>query len=196
MAYISDNEIPLYTSMPGITIKDIEDATALIDAHKGRSFIEKTFVEQSKLSKKNSVYGHVFKGKLKHLPRVTIEEVKAYTSSPFGGETEVFYDISCLRFDSDDEPYFNFIPQQINAHNIFPSAPPLVITVTYTAGYAKNNIPVDLKKATGFLADNLKRTGGTLKWKSRSDFDMNITLADDGIFTTEIRKLIELVRLS
>ena len=52
------------------------------------------------------------------------------------------------------------------------------------------------KRKANRRADNLKRNGGTMSWKSREDFDCKITLSDNAIFTAEIRQIVDLVRLS
>ena len=194
MAYLTLEEIPLYcTTVPGITMDLIETASLLIDAHKGQSFTPKTYTEPSKLSKKRGDYGYVYKGKLKHLPRASIVSVVSYVPSQFGGETMVSYDPMSLRFDEDDSLYFQFVPQN-SPNNPFATLPPSQLIVNYTAGYEV--IPVDLKRVTGLLAENLKKNGGTFSWKSRDDFDMKITLTDSSIFPMELKKIIDMVKLS
>jgi hypothetical protein len=194
MAYLTELEIPLYTTFPGVSMATVESASILIDAYEGSTFNSKEYTEPAKLSKKRTPYGDVFKGKLKHLPRVEILEVTSYILSPFGGEFLQTYDPTQLRFDEDIMPYFTFILQQGDTHSIFPSPPPYQLIVKYSAGYAE--VPEELKRATGLLADNLKRNGGTYKFTSRDDFDCKITLSDDGIFTREIKQVIDLVKLS
>ena len=45
------------------------------------------------------------------------------------------------------------------------------------------------------LACNLKQVGGTLKWQSRDDYDVKVTLSSEGVFTNEIKNLVKSVPL-
>ena len=193
MAYLTEAEIPLYcTSVPGIDISLVETASVLIDAYKGQSFFAKEYVEQSKLTRKRGQYGDVYKGKLRHFPRTEVVLVKTYVPSAFGDEQEVTYNTSCLRFDGDESLYFQFIPQR-TSNSPFATAIPMDLTIVYTSGYTIDNIPESLKRATGLLAENLKKNGGTFKWVSRDDFDCKITLADSSIFPMELKQMVNLV---
>lgn len=189
-------EIPLYcTTVPGITIDTIETASVLIDAYKGQSFMSKEYTENTKLTKKRGQYGDEYRGKLRHMPRISVKLLKSYVPSAFGDEQEMIYEPKSLRFDGDESLYFQFMPQQ-SMNSPFKTMPPQSLIVTYTAGYTVDTIPVELKRVTGLLAENLKKNGGTLKWKSRNDFDMMITMADDSIFPMELKQMVNLVRLS
>ena len=194
MAYLAEEEIPLYTTFPGVSLANVEAASILIDAYEGSTFLSKEYTEPSRLSKKRTPYGDVFKGKLKHLPRVEVISVTSYIPSVFGGEQLVTYDPSQLRFDEDAMPYFTFVQGNTGSHSMIPAPPPYQLIVKYSAGY--EDAPEELKRATGLLADNLKRNGGTYKFTSRDDFDCKLTLAKDGIFTSEIKQIIDLVKLS
>jgi|WetSurMetagenome_2_1015567.scaffolds.fasta_scaffold269915_2 hypothetical protein len=191
MAYLTESEITSYTTLPSVTMTNVESASLLIDAYMGSTFASKEYTEVSRLSKKRTPYGDVFKGKLKHLPRINVVSVTAYVPSPFGDEALVTYDPVQLRFDEDVLQYYTFIPQRTV---FFPSPPPYQLIIKYNAGYT--TYPEELKRATGMIADSLKKFGGTMNWKSRDDFDCKITLANDSIFTPEIKALIDLVRLS
>jgi hypothetical protein len=194
LGYLTQDEILGYCTFPGVTLDTVASASVLIDAYEGSTFLSKEYTEPAKLLKKRTPYGDVYKGKLKHLPRVEVTSVTSYTPGPFGGEQLVTYDVGRLRFDEDIMPYFTFTMQAFSIHSIFLTPPPYQLIVSYKAGYAV--IPEELKRATGMLADNLKRNGGLFKWTSRDDFDVKITLADDGIFTREIKQIIDLVKLS
>jgi len=192
--YITDDEITTYTTMPGVTSADIANATLVIDSYKGRSFWSQTYTEQARLKKKHSMYGDIFKGRLKHLPRVSVSSITSRVPSPLGGFTTETYDTSCLTFDDDEYQYFTFYPQVTTS--VFPTIPPELITVAYTAGYTTDTLPTELKRACGLIADNLKKNGGFFNWLSRDDFDMKITLAqNDRILTLDIKKMIDLVKL-
>ena len=192
MAYLTEQEITLYTSMPGISMAEVNAASILIDAYEGESFSSKRYTEVVKLSKKRTPYGDVYRGKLKHLPRINVVDVASYVPTAFGDEQLVSYDPGQLRFDEDSLQYFTFIPKRSIGYSY--DSTPYQLIVKYNAGY--DVYPEELKRATGLLADNLKRNGGTMSWKSREDFDCKITLSDNAIFTAEIRQIVDLVRLS
>lgn len=194
MGYLSETEIPVYCTLPGITMVDIENASLLIDAYKGTSFFARTYIEQSRLSKKRTPYGDVFKGKLLHMPRLSVDKIESYIPSPFGDEQLVEYNVDSIRFDDTDAGYYTFLHRKMPGP--FASALPYQLIVSYTAGYTQDNIPETLKRVTAQLAQNLKRNGGTMKWVSRDDFDVKITLAKDGVFTTDLRQAVDMVRLS
>lgn len=171
---------------------EVNAASILIDAYEGESFSSKRYTEVVKLSKKRTPYGDVYRGKLKHLPRINVVDVASYVPTAFGDEQLVSYDPGQLRFDEDSLQYFTFVPRRGVGYSY--DSTPYQLIVKYNAGY--DVYPEELKRATGLLADNLKRNGGTMSWKSREDFDCKITLSDNAIFTAEIRQIVDLVRLS
>lgn len=195
MAYLTEAEIPVYTSIPGITMQLIETASILIDAYKGTSFMLKRHTESSKLTKKRGAYGDEYRGKLRHSPRIEVELLKSYVPSAFGDEQEIIYPSESLRFDGDESLYFQFIPRT-SMNNPFGTMPPKTLSVTYTSGYTESTIPTELKRVTGLLADNLKKNGGTFAWKSRQDFDCTMTLADASIFPMELKQMVNMVVLT
>lgn len=195
MAYLTESEIPMYTTIPNIDMQLIETASTLIDAYKGCSFMSKEHVESTKLSKKRGQYGDEYRGKLKHLPRTSVSLVKSYVPSAFGDEQEMVYPEKCLRFDGDESLYFRFIPT-LNNNSPFATPTPQNIIVTYSSGYTESTIPDALKRVTGLLADNLKKNGGTFSWKTRDDFDCKITLADSSIFPMELKQMVNMVVLT
>ena len=195
MAYLTSAEIASYTNLPGITEADIANASLIIDSYKLMSFNSKEYTEKVTLKKKNARYGEEYKGKLLHIPRCEILEIYANVRSYFGGTVKQSYDPSCLEFDSDELWYFTFYPEQISNVNPFPTIPPTHLYVRYRAGY--DQIPEALKRATGILADNIRKNGGFQKWQSRTDFDMTIQLVkNEGLLTSEIKQLIDLVQLT
>jgi hypothetical protein len=201
--YLTEAEISKYTRSPGLTINEVEQASAIINSYIGRSFGPTEHTEQPKLSKKNSGYGKVHKGKLRHSPRVNILEVTAMVPSYFGGLQKVDYGIDSLWFDDDEFDYFTFMHSAtMNTHtsivnqSIFATPMPSVITVKYTSGYTE--IPEEIKRACGMVMDAVKSNGGTVAWKSRSDFDMTVVLRDseDPIMTNTVIRLLNSVKLS
>jgi hypothetical protein len=189
MAYLIESEITTYCTIPGITMNDIENASLAIDGYKGMSFYSTQHTETAKLLKRRTPYGNILKGKLKHIPRISVVEVKAKTIGIFGGLEDTTYDPNCLIFDEDDLQYFTFIEPQ----NIKPTIPPQQLVITYTAGY--ETIPDSLKRITGLIADSIKRNGGFNNWKARSDFDMQIQFSEQGILTNDIKRMIDAVKL-
>lgn len=201
--YLLETEITKYCASPGLTLDDVNVASATIDSYVGRSFGIVTHTEQAKLTKKNSPYGKVFKGKLRHFPRVTITSITAKVPSYFGGLETAVYDPTNLWFDDDQFEYFTFLPPAMGNMGIATVSPalfakpiPVALDITYTSGYTI--IPDEIKIACGQVMDAIKINGGTTTWKSRTDFDMSIILSDneDPILSNTTIKLLELVRLS
>ena len=54
-------------------------------------------------------------------------------------------------------------------------------------------IPEQLKRACGILACNIKQMGGVMRWKQRDDYDIKVTLSDEGVFTEEIKVIFRLL---
>ena len=196
MAYLTEAELSAYTSIPGITLQDATNASLLIDSYRGTSFLEKTYVELVKLSKKKLGCMTVFKGKLLHYPRVSIVSITSKVPSPFGGTQDTAYASSSLSFDAEDEPYFTFYSNTTNVHSVFPQVPLLVLTVEYTAGYKV--IPESLKVICGLLCDGIKQNGGFRMYKSRTDYDMSCAFSDkeDSVLTNNICKMIDAIPLA
>jgi hypothetical protein len=198
MAYLKEEEITSYTNLPGITMADVIRASELVDSYKGQTFLAKEYKnEVQKLKKKRQGYYETYRGQLNHLPRITITSITSDVPTPFGGFTKQTYNPSLIEFDADDEEYFSFMPQTDNQHNIFPSAPPSVIKVTYTAGYTSDNIPEALKVACGLICDNAKQNGGYRGFKSRTDFDLTIAFSEkeDPVLSSNVIRLINSVVL-
>ena len=70
---------------------------------------------------------------------------------------------------------------------------PKAVNVTYTSGYATP--PEAVKRATGILACNIKQMGGVMRWKSRDDYDIKVTLGNEGVFTEEVRSILGTVEV-
>lgn len=185
--YLTEDEIPLYCGLiSGVKTEHIEAATTLIDAFKGRSFYPMEHTERVEL--KHNRVDHEFRGKLKHFPRVSIEKVTAKTHGFFGDDT-LSLDADTLDFDDDESLYFTFeFPQSFMFRK-----PPKYLKVTYKSGYEE--IPEAVKRACGILACNIKQMGGTLRWKSRDDYDVKVTLSDSGVFSPEIENILRGVEI-
>ena len=186
-SYVAEDEIEKYCGLAAkVTMAHVEAASVLIDAYKGCTFRPRKWAERVDLTYKRTM--EETRGKLKHFPRIKIDKVEAKTRSAFGVE-KLAFDESCLEFDSETSPYFSFyLPPSV----LFRKAPKTII-VNYTSGYEE--IPEAIKRATGMLACNIKQMGGVLRWKSRDDYDIKVTLGNEGVFTQEIKEIIAGVRL-
>jgi hypothetical protein len=199
--YLTEDEIVKYTKSPGLTMGDVEQASTIIDSYIGRSLGVIAHTESVKLTKKNSQYGKAYKGKLRHLPRVEVTEVSAMVPSYFGGLVKAEYDKGSLWFDDEDFEYFTFMQTSTSAQssivpqNIFGTPTPSTITVKYSSGYTV--IPDEIKRACGMVMDAVKSNGGTVAWKSRTDFDMSCVLRDneDPILTNTVIRLLRSVNI-
>ena len=56
-------------------------------------------------------------------------------------------------------------------------------------------IPEQLKRACGILACNIKQMGGVMRWKQRDDYDIKVTLSDEGVFTEEVKVMLRGVEI-
>ena len=182
MSYLTSDEIATYCGLStGVTMDHVEAASALIDAYKGCSFAPTKHTEHVTLNYKRS--SGDTRGKLKHFPRIEVGTVTAKTRSPFGSET-IAIDSDSLEFDDDESLYFTFtMPRSMMFREV-----PKAVSVTYTSGYAV--IPEAVKRATGILACNIKQMGGVMRWKSRDDYDIKVTLGNDGVFTEEVKAIL------
>lgn len=182
MNYLTEEEIPEYCGLfMGVTLDHVEAASVLIDAYKGCSFEPKKHIEKVELNYKRTTQEN--RGKLEHFPRIEVISVKANLQSPFGLE-KVELDTHCLDFDDDESHYFTFVmPRQL----MFRSMPKSLI-VTYTSGYVVP--PEPIKRACGILAGNIQQMGGVLRWKSRDDYDIKVTLGNEGIFSSEVKAIL------
>ena len=185
MSYLKESEIPLYCGLvSGVTMDHVEDATTLINAYKGVSFLPQKYVERTEIKWKLDEY----RGKLNHFPRITIDKVIADVKSIFG-EQKIELPASCLEFDDDRSLYYTFhMPRELMFRKV-----PKKLQVTYTCGY--NELPEQLKRACGMLACNIKQMGGVMRWKMRDDYDIKVTLADEGVFTEEIKVMLRGVEI-
>lgn len=199
MNYITTDEVSTYCTSSGITEKDIRDASATVDSYAQRSYGVLEFTEQVSLKKSRGY----LKGKLRHYPRVTIEEVTARVLSPTGVRLNS-YDTSSIYFDDPEFEYFTFLPQQSGVTPAFAmTAPfelwhspvPTQLIVKYTSGY--ETIPEELKIATGMVIDAIATNGGITTWKSKTNFDMTVVLSDkdDPVMSAGIRKILDGLRL-
>ena len=182
MIYLTEAEIPEYCGLfAGVTLDHVEAASVLIDAYKGCSFEPHKHVEKVKLEYKRGL--QETRGKLEHFPRIDVISVTAKTQSLFGAEN-IELDIHCLEFDDDESRYFTFVmPRQLMFRFI-----PKSLMVTYTSGYATP--PEAIKRACGILAGNIQQMGGVLRWKSRDDYDIKVTLGNEGIFSSEVKAIL------
>lgn len=183
MSYITEEEISTYCGLTaGVTMDHVAAASALIDAYKGVSLAPQKRTERVSLSMKRATGES--RGKLVHYPRVSIDKVSAKTRTPFG-VSEVSLPVSSIEFDSGDSVYFSFyMPRQLMFHRV-----PQDLRVEYTSGYTE--VPEEIKRACGILACNIMQMGGILRWKSRDDYDIKVTLGNDGVMTEEVRKMLD-----
>ena len=70
---------------------------------------------------------------------------------------------------------------------------PKAVNVTYMSGYVTP--PEAVKRATGILACNIKQMGGVMRWKSRDDYDIKVTLGNEGVFTEEVKAILGTVEV-
>ena len=193
--YITEEEIPIYCPIVKETnIGHVETACFLIDAYKGTSFELKEYTELVNFNKRSRFVDFLepYRGKLKHLPRKEVKEVYTIVPTVFSKFTRIDYSVDSLCFDEDISKYFSFyLPQGF----VSPIRKLKTLKVTYTAGYNENEYPEQLKRAVGLLAQNLAQMGGTLEWTSRDDYDVKIMLKNEGIFTNEIKRLVDTITL-
>lgn len=182
MIYLTEEEIPEYCGLfSGVTLDHVEAASVLIDAYKGCTFAPQKHTERVKLEYKRT--SQETRGKLEHFPRIEVISVTGDMKSPFG-TSKVELDIHCLDFDDDESFYFTFVmPKQLMFRSV-----PKSLTVTYTSGYAEP--PEAIKRACGILAGNIQQMGGILRWKSRDDYDIKVTLGNEGIFSSEVKAIL------
>lgn len=183
MTYLTDEEIGAYCSLvAGVEREQVEAASVLIDAYKGCSFGPQEHEERVDLVYRRAL--EEVRGRLKHFPRIAVEKVTARCRSPFGME-QVAYDVSCLEFDGEESEYFSFyMPRNMLFRSV-----PKAITVKYSSGYAE--VPEAVKRACGILACNIKQMGGVLRWKSRDDYDIKVTLGNEGVMTAEVKGILD-----
>ena len=182
MSYLTSDEIPIYCGLSaGVTMDHVEAASFLIDAYKGCSFEPSKHTEKVTLNYKRS--SGETRGKLRHFPRISVGSVIAKMCSPFGTDS-IDCGADCLEFDDDESLYFTFeMPRSLMFREM-----PKAVSVTYTSGYAV--IPEAIKRATGILACNIKQMGGVMRWKSRDDYDIKVTLGNEGVFTEEVKAIL------
>lgn len=181
--YLTEDELDAYCTLAeGVTMEHVAYASVLIDAYKGLSLFPKEHTEKVKL--RNNRHTGEARGKLRHFPRVEIKEVKAKTRSPFG-EYVNDLGVDCIEFDEDDSIYFSFYMPR----NLFYREIPKTLTITYTSGFSE--IPEDVKRACGIIACNIKQMGGILRWKSRDDYDIKVTLGNDGVMNEEVKQVLD-----
>lgn len=180
MSYLKESEIVEYCGLvAGVTMAHVEAATTLIDAYKGVSLLPTQYVERTELKLKYDER----RGKLRHFPRIKVEKVVAKVRSVFG-EQKLELPPECLDFDDDHSLYFTFnMPRELMFRKV-----PSYLSVTYTAGY--DEVPEQVKRACGILACNIKQMGGVMRWKQRDDYDIKVTLADEGVFTEEVKTML------
>ena len=187
MTYVTEDELAKYCGLTvGVTMEHVEAASVLIDAYKGCSFgaVERT--ERVDLTYRRTT--EETRGKLIHFPRIFVDKVTAKTRSPFGVDSLEF-DPECLEFDGDTSQYFTFyMPRALMFRKV-----PKNITVHYVSGYAE--IPEDIKRVCGIIACNIKQMGGILRWKSRDDYDIKVTLGNDGVMTEEVKRILDGVQV-
>lgn len=182
MIYLTEEEIPKYcTFSDNVSMELVEAASVLIDAYKGCSFGSTDRVERVEISRRRTTNEQ--RGKLIHFPRIEITSIQAKLRGPFGVDTVTLPD-SCIDFDSPDSPYFTFyMPREL----MFRKAPDFLY-VEYKSGYKE--IPEAIKRACGLIACNISQMGGVLRWKSRDDYDIKVTLGNEGVMSSEVKQIL------
>lgn len=187
MAYLTEDEIPKYCGVvEGTSMEQVEAASVLIDAFKGASFMPKKHTETVTLDHKRNCVE--MRGKLQHFPVIEIDKISAKFHGAFGA-CKFDLPVSSIDFDGDDSIYFSFyMPREVMFCN-----PPKKLLVTYTSGYEE--IPEAVKRACGILACNIRQMGGVMRWKSRDDYDIKVTLGNEGVFTEEVKSILRGVKV-
>lgn len=183
MEYLTEDEIIEYCGLTiGVTMEHVKAASVLIDAYKGIPFSVVERSERVELVRKRGT--DEIRGKLRHCPRIDIQKVTSKIRSAFGVQ-EIEFPSDCLEFDGTGSKYFTFyMPSSLMFHNT-----PKNLTVVYHSGFEE--IPEEIKKACGIIACNIKQMGGILRWKSRDDYDIKVTLGNDGVMTEEVKQIID-----
>lgn len=181
MSYLADDEIEKYCGLvSGVTPDHVAAASVLIDAYKGCSFLPTRRVEKVEL--KGSFYKGMT-GRLRHYPCAQVLGILARFNSIWGDEKMVL-DTECIDFDHPESAYFSFrMPRNLLFRNV-----PKRLEITYISGYKE--IPEAVKRACGLLACNVKQMGGLMRWTSRDDYDVKVTLSNDSIVTQEIKGIL------
>ena len=106
MSYLTQEEIPIYTLIDGVTMKEIEAASFLIDAFKGMSFVKQTYTERVRFIKTPKLRKpfEPFRGKLKHLPRIQVNDVRTTIRTIFNPVDVLVFEPQVLDFDEDTSP--------------------------------------------------------------------------------------------
>lgn len=187
MNYLTEEEIGKYCGLAaGVTMEHVAAASVLIDAYKGVPFCPTVRTERVDLNYRRRTEEN--RGRLVHYPRISIDSVKAKARTPFGVQ-ELDLGADSLEFDGETSPYFSFyMPQRMMFHAV-----PKTINVTYTSGYEE--VPEDIKRVCGIIACNIKQMGGILRWKSRDDYDIKVTLGNDGVMSEEVKQIIDGVQV-
>lgn len=182
MIYLTEEEIPKYCSLSdNVTLELVEAASTLIDAYKGCSFGATERSERIEINRRRATGEQ--RGVLSHYPRIEITSIKAKINSPFGVNI-ITLPNSCIDFDSPDSPYFTFyMPRNLMFHMV-----PRFLNVDYISGYKE--IPEAVKRACGLIACNISQMGGVLRWKSRDDYDIKVTLGNEGVMSSEVKQIL------
>lgn len=195
MAYLKEEEISDFCGLvSGVTMAHVEQASFLIDAYVGGTFQDTEYKESISFiktpTKRNPFVP--FRGKLRHLPRIMVNDIRTTIRSIFGERDVLVFEDDCLEFDEPTSPYFSFFPPT-KTFMFRPVGGIKNLQITYHAGYLEDEYPMALKQATAMLAQNLKQMGGSIQWKSRDDYDVKVTLASGGIFSDDIKRLVKSV---
>lgn len=177
MIFLKPDEVPQYTSSP-ISDVSLNQANVLVESVIGN------IGKQQKVNERvDLLRGTAKLSKIRVLiPLVSIDAVKAYSSSPFGQSAT---DVDPSKVDVDEFGYIRF---QNECHFIWGTRA-AALSVTYTWGYDTDSIPADLKLATAQIATNMGKRGVT-GIKSLADPDSTVVFMSDSIITPDLLNIL------
>jgi len=204
MGYLADSEIATYcTTVPGVGPLEVQIASDLIDGYKGKTFVAQSFTEQVPLNKK-------LRGKLRHLPVVSIDNVVGITSGLFQNGAGLYamdanrsvlaptdlsfglvttqLDPTDILMDLDIYGYFYYVGYG-GLNSLVYGRKPQALQITYTAGFT--TYPENLKMACAMLAQNVKQRSSFSGELSINSLDYRVQMTSDSFFTSDIKLLLE-----
>jgi len=177
MIFLTDLEIPSYTTVPGVSSQQIRLASKLIESYLGKSLDVSSATQTFTPNKKN-------KGRFDNTPVTSITSGVVTARTPVGiSETPIDVVNEILL---DDYGYFEYYPIPTFFNDVFGSIPNR-IKLSYTYGY--ESPPEQLKEACGILADTIKKRGMGGEKEISDITEMRIVLTDDSVFTSDVRLL-------
>ena len=186
MIYLTESEINSYTSIPNVTMNEVNYASLLVDTYIG-DISARQIVETVDLNRKN-------KGKLKNIksnvPLVSIDEVNAITRNPFD-PTPQYEPLNANSIDVDNLGYFQFYGYSTSNTRIF-NLNISKLQIKYTVGFEE--APEELKICVGAIASNAKKRGIGGNEKTVSDLDVRLEFLNDSLINSDIRQILNKYR--